>query len=379
MFFLLIFWWSSFKIWCISTDGNESTVLATPTPKNWPIPLKGTKNEIFVAEFSTQFKPALKIIKIMLSKSLKALKACWACALKALKGQCHEIFCFWFFSWISFPQAPEYTIRAVSIFFENSRRYSQLNVDHRCQRHRWQNCHRCQWYRRQICRLCQRHRWQTIGLISGCRYLKVNLNAKMYTCVNSTIQRCPNKIIKNFLIEDFSQLPPVSTLSCEYLREFSKNFETVLMGYSGAGGKLIDEKNQKRKISWHCPFKLMISILKTLSSWPVFAQYDFRWNIKCERQQLQNIFLQFMCCSPRQAFLLYETRSLNSHAWAPGIIYVEKKRVRTEPGKEALLINKTGLWLMNLWMYLFLYNVRVFKCIKIFMIITFFWMYSWDQ
>ncbi len=34
-----------------------------------------------------------------------------------LKGQCHEIFCFWFFPWISFPQAPDYTIRAVSIFF----------------------------------------------------------------------------------------------------------------------------------------------------------------------------------------------------------------------------------------------------------------------
>ncbi len=27
------------------------------------------------------------------------------------------------------------------------------------------------------------------------------------------------------------------------------------MGYSGAGGKLIDGKNQKRKISWHCSFK----------------------------------------------------------------------------------------------------------------------------
>ncbi len=26
------------------------------------------------------------------------------------------------------------------------------------------------------------------------------------------------------------------------------------MGYSGAGGRLIDEKNQKQKISWHCPF-----------------------------------------------------------------------------------------------------------------------------
>ncbi len=52
----------------------------------------------------------------------------------ALKGQCHEIFCFWF----SFPPAPEYSIKTVSNFFENSRRYSQLRVCHRCQRHRWQ-------------------------------------------------------------------------------------------------------------------------------------------------------------------------------------------------------------------------------------------------
>ncbi len=27
------------------------------------------------------------------------------------------------------------------------------------------------------------------------------------------------------------------------------------MEYSGAGGKLIHEKNQKQKISGHCPFK----------------------------------------------------------------------------------------------------------------------------
>jgi hypothetical protein len=58
--------------------------------------------------------------------------------VNTLKGQCHEIFDFWFFSWISFPQAPEYTIRAVSNFFENSRRYSQLKVCHRCRWHRWQ-------------------------------------------------------------------------------------------------------------------------------------------------------------------------------------------------------------------------------------------------
>ena len=45
----------------------------------------------------------------------------------AVKGQCHDIFDFWFL-WISFPQAPEHTIRAVSNFFKNSRRYLQLKV-----------------------------------------------------------------------------------------------------------------------------------------------------------------------------------------------------------------------------------------------------------
>ncbi len=42
----------------------------------------------------------------------KYFKKCYACV--PLKGQCHKVFDFWFFSWISFPQAPEYTIRAVS-------------------------------------------------------------------------------------------------------------------------------------------------------------------------------------------------------------------------------------------------------------------------
>jgi hypothetical protein len=159
---------------------------------------------------------------------------------------------------------------AVSNFFENLQRYSQLNVDHRYQRHRQQilppvsqvllipvanlppvstilaanllpmsttpvaNCHRY-----------QRHRRQMV-LISGCRYLKVNLKAKIYIHVNSSIQRCPNKIIKNFQIEDFFSF--ATGVSCKYFREFSKKFETVLMGYSGAGGKLIHLKNQEQKI-----------------------------------------------------------------------------------------------------------------------------------
>jgi hypothetical protein len=44
-------------------------------------------------------------------------------------------------------------------------------------------------------------------------------------------------------------------LSREYLREFSKKIEMAVMVHSGAWGKLIHEKNQKSKISWHCPFK----------------------------------------------------------------------------------------------------------------------------
>jgi hypothetical protein len=57
---------------------------------------------------------------------------------KNLKGQYHVIFCFWFFSRISISPAPDNTIRVVSNFFENSQRYSQLQVCHRYQRHRQQ-------------------------------------------------------------------------------------------------------------------------------------------------------------------------------------------------------------------------------------------------
>jgi hypothetical protein len=62
--------------------------------------------------------------------------------------------------------------------------------------------------------------------------------------------------LKIFYICHWCQWHRWQTLSCEYLREFSKKFETILMEYSGARGKLIHEKNQKQKISWHCPFKL---------------------------------------------------------------------------------------------------------------------------
>ena len=114
------------------------------------------------------------------------------------------------------------------------------------------NCHRYQRHRRQICHRCQRHRWQTMGLISGCRYLKVNLMAKVYIYVNSTIQRCPSKIYKIFQIKDFFHLPPVSTTPVVnlQLRISPRIFEKIRNGPNGilwGWGKLIDEKKPEAK------------------------------------------------------------------------------------------------------------------------------------
>ncbi len=62
---------------------------------------------------------------------------------------------------------------------------------------------------------CCLYRWLTMGTISGCRYLEVNMKAKNFIYVNSTIQRCPNKIIKIFLIEDFFICHPTPVVNLE--------------------------------------------------------------------------------------------------------------------------------------------------------------------
>ncbi len=45
------------------------------------------------------------------------------------------------------------------------------------------------------------------------------------------------------------------TLTCEYLRAFSKKFEMILMLLSGAWGKMIHEKNLKQKSRDTVPLK----------------------------------------------------------------------------------------------------------------------------
>ncbi len=57
----------------------------------------------------------------------------------------------------------------------------------------------------------------------------------------------------------------VDTGGAPWLAKFSKKFETVLLVYSEAGGKL--EKNQKQKISWHCPFNWSFLTTYPTCSW----------------------------------------------------------------------------------------------------------------
>jgi hypothetical protein len=94
-----------------------------------------------------------------------------------------------------------------------------------------------------------------MGTKSDCLHLKVNLKEKVYLHVNSTTQRCLNKISKTFLIEDFFRFPPVSTIPVMQLElQMSlRLFETALLGYSGTWDweRLNHEKNLKSKISWH--------------------------------------------------------------------------------------------------------------------------------
>ncbi len=83
----------------------------------------------------------------------------------------------------------------------------------------------------------------------------MKLKAKIYIYVNSTIQRCRNKIIKIFLTEDFFHLPPVAATPVVNLelRISPRIFKKIRNGPSdilrGLG------ETDSSRISWHCPFK----------------------------------------------------------------------------------------------------------------------------
>jgi hypothetical protein len=155
---------------------------------------------------------------------------------QSLKEQCHEIFELGF-SWIRFPPTSEYPNRTVSNFFENSRRYSQLKVHHRCCWHRWQIN---KIFNQQIKKKNFEHLWVVESTCRCIFFFKFTFRCQQSDSVPIICHRC--------------HWYQWCTLTCEYLREFLKKFEMTLMLLSEAWGKMIHEKKQKHKISWHCPF-----------------------------------------------------------------------------------------------------------------------------
>ncbi len=87
-----------------------------------------------------------------------------------------------------------------------------------------------------------------MATISGCRLLRVNLKAKIYIYVNSTTQRCPNKIIKIFLLEGFFHLPPVSLTPVANLelRTSPRIFEKIRNGPNGTIRSLGETDSRKK-------------------------------------------------------------------------------------------------------------------------------------
>ncbi len=127
---------------------------------------------------------------------------------------------------------------AISNFFENSQRYSRLKVHHWCHWHRWQ-----------MEKIFSQKNWNYL--------VWTHLGSRVNIYVNFCLQVHFKESAAWYCFHIFAT-GVVDTGGAPWLanlREFSKKFETVLMGYSGAGGKLTHEKNQKQKILWHCPFK----------------------------------------------------------------------------------------------------------------------------
>ncbi len=136
----------------------------------------------------------------------------------------------------------------------------------------------------------------------------------------------PTKWLKFFWLKIFfichrCQRHRWSTLSCEYLCDFWKKFEMVLMGYSGAGGKLIHKRNQKQKISWHCPFKKELKSIKyhksnkSLSISRICNSSLLSWTrmyLHLERSYTQlKKYISFVRCYPRCSMLPISTELKN--------------------------------------------------------------------
>jgi hypothetical protein len=173
-----------------------------------------------------------------------------------LKGQCHEIFCLWFFSWISFPQASDYTSRAVSNFFENSQRYLQLKVWHRCQRHLWQmeKTFKQKNFNNFV--------WTPLGsrvniYINFCLQVHFKVSATWYCCHHlPPVSLVSAAILLPVSLTPVANFPPVSLIPVVHLDlrisphisgNFQKNSKRSKWNTLGLGGNWFMKKTRSKK------------------------------------------------------------------------------------------------------------------------------------
>ncbi len=109
-------------------------------------------------------------------------------------GVWHEIFDFRFFSRIRFPLAPENPAGDISIFYENSWRYSKLFVYCQCRWHHCSGFSSIPWFWRLIYR-----RILATKLASLLHTLEWVLSKKIILRVYTATWQHLNKIWKNFL------------------------------------------------------------------------------------------------------------------------------------------------------------------------------------
>ncbi len=120
-----------------------------------------------------------------------------------------------------------------------------------------------------------------MGTISGCRHFKVNLKAKIYIYVNSTTQRCPNKIITNF--SDWRLFPFATGVAVLHLepRISLRLFEKIRYGRNGIlgclGGNWFMKKTGSRKFrdtvlfKWFFPLQQPLFWLCILIDRPIYT------------------------------------------------------------------------------------------------------------
>ncbi len=169
------------------------------------------------------------------------------------------------FLWISFPQAPEYTIRV--------RIFSKIRWDIRSSR----------WPVSLIPVAIEKifnQKSFNYFLTPLCSRINIWINFFLHVHFKlSTVWHCCH-YLPPVSLTPVANLPPVSlipaaifhrccwyrwcTFTCKYLCEFLKKIVMNQMLFSGAWGKMIHEKNLKQKISSHCSFNAINSHLPAL-------------------------------------------------------------------------------------------------------------------